>query len=108
MTPTEASLGCCGLYLQNRCEPQTQAELNTDTAGIGGVIGRCVMLVCSGSAVTGCMTARKRPVKLTEADITRPDPAHVDTMTSEHTPSSCPVGFDNLNSNSLSTFPRKQ
>ena len=66
------------------------------------------MLVCSGSAVTGCMTARKRPVKLTEADITRPDPADVDTMTSEHTPSSCPVGFDNLNSNSLSTFPRKQ
>ena len=39
------------------------------------------MLVCSGWAVTGCMTARKRPVKLTEADITRPDPADVDTMT---------------------------
>ena len=44
------------------------------------------MLLCSGWAVTGCMTARKRPVKLTEADITRPDPADVDTMTTEHTP----------------------
>ena len=68
------------MYVQNRCEPQSQAELNTDTGG-GGVIGRCVMLLCSGWAVTGCMTARKRPVKLTEADITRPDPADVDTMT---------------------------
>ena len=103
MTPWLLWIVC---YVQNRCEPQTQAELNTDTGD--GVIGRCVMLVCSGSAVTGCMTARKRPVKLTEADITRPDLADVDTMTSEHTPSSCPVGFDNLNSNSLSTFPRKQ